>query len=50
MKVWLRYSLLRTSAWRNFSNLTSVNWSELRYSSPRIPARPENSTARSRFL
>ena len=26
------------------------NSSELRYSSPRIPARPENSAARSRFL
>ena len=50
LKVWFKYSRLRTSDWRNCSNLELENSSELRYSNPRIPARPENSAALSRFL
>ena len=50
LNVWFKYSLLNESAWRNLSNLASVKVSELIYSKPRIPARPEYSTALSKFL
>ena len=50
LKVWFKYSLLNESAWRNRSNFSSAKNSELIYSNPRIPARPEYSTALSKFL
>ena len=38
------------SDWRKFSYLASERELALRYSMPRMPALPENSTALSRFL
>ena len=50
MNDWLRYSLRRMSDWRKDSYFFSDRVLALRYSIPRIPARPENSTALNRFL